>query len=47
MAAKNKQQPAVSFIKADVNRKGVHAKTKTSVNKDSKNYSKPYKGQGR
>lgn len=28
-------------------RKGVHAKTKTSKNKASKNYKKPYKGQGR
>ena len=30
-----------------VNRKGVHAKTKTSKNKNSKNYDKPYVGQGR
>ncbi len=28
-------------------RKGVHAKTKTSRLKSSKNYVKPYKGQGR
>jgi len=28
-------------------RKGIHAKTKTSSNKTSKNYQKPYKGQGR
>ena len=27
--------------------KGVHAKTKHSWNKNSKNYVKPYKGQGR
>lgn len=28
-------------------RPGVHAKTKTSPNKNSKNYKKSYKGQGR
>lgn len=28
-------------------RKGVYAKTKTSTNKVSKNYVKPYRGQGR
>tara|TARA_B100000085_G_C18110814_1_gene337160 strand:- start:2 stop:136 length:135 start_codon:yes stop_codon:yes gene_type:complete len=28
-------------------RPGVHAKTKTSVNKLSKNYKKKYRGQGR
>lgn len=30
-----------------VSRPGVHAKTKTSVNKRSKNYKKSYRGQGR
>ena len=30
-----------------VNRPGVHAKTKTSSNKSSKNYKKKYRGQGR
>jgi hypothetical protein len=29
-----------------VSRPGVHAKTKTSKNKNSKNYKKPYVGQG-
>jgi hypothetical protein len=29
-----------------VKRKGVHAKTKSSKNKNSKNYKKPYVGQG-
>ena len=33
--------------KSKVRRKGVHAKTKTSKLKNSKNYVKPYKGQGR
>lgn len=28
-------------------RKGVHAKSKTSKIKTSKNYKKPYKGQGK
>lgn len=28
-------------------RPGVHAKTKTSTNKNSQNYKKRYKGQGR
>ena len=32
--------------KAKVRRPGVHAKTKTSNNKQSKNYVKKYKGQG-
>ena len=33
--------------KAKVSRKGIHAKTKQSSNKHSKNYKKPYGGQGR
>ena len=33
--------------KPKVRRKGVHAKTKTSNNKSSKNYRKAYKGQGK
>jgi hypothetical protein len=32
--------------KPKVKRPGVHAKTKTSVLKSSKNYKKPYVGQG-
>ena len=31
----------------NVSRPGVHAKTKTSANKNSKNYKKAYRGQGR
>jgi hypothetical protein len=31
----------------NVSRPGVHAKTKTSKNKRSKNYKKAYRGQGR
>jgi hypothetical protein len=30
----------------NVSRPGVHAKSKTSKNKNSKNYKKPYKSQG-
>jgi len=33
--------------KPSVKRPGVHAKTKTSASKNSKNYVKPYRGQGR
>ena len=33
-------------VKVKVNRKGVHAKTKMSSLKSSKNYTKKYKGQG-
>lgn len=38
-----------SFAPKDrtVNRPGVHAKTKTSRNKKSKNYKKAYRGQGK
>lgn len=32
---------------SSMKRPGVHAKTKTSKNKNSKNYVKPYRGQGR
>jgi hypothetical protein len=31
----------------NVSRPGIHAKTKTSKNKNSKNYKKAYRGQGR
>ena len=34
-------------VKPKVNRPGVHSKTKTSRLKQSKNYKKKYKGQGR
>lgn len=39
---------SISFLeKPKKTRKGVHAKTKTSKNKGSQNYKKPYRGQGR
>jgi hypothetical protein len=33
-------------LSSKVSRPGVHSKTKTSKSKRSKNYKKPYKGQG-
>jgi len=46
--AKAKMKEVVSFRpKSKVSRKGVHAKTKQSSNKGSKNYVKPNRGQGR
>ncbi len=45
--AKAKQQAQPVRIERDVNRPGIHAKTKQSKNKRSKLYKKPYKGQGR
>ena len=35
------------FDKVKVKRKGVHSKCKSSHSKTSKNYKKPYRGQGR
>jgi hypothetical protein len=42
-----KQLQVAVYEKPTVNRKGVHAKSKTSVTKSSANYKKPYKGQGK
>ena len=36
-----------TYRKVKVTRPGVHAKTKTSKSKNSKNYIKAYKAQGR
>lgn len=36
----------VRVVKPKIKRKGVHAKTKMSKNKNSKNYVKPSRGQG-
>jgi hypothetical protein len=43
------KQPNTSVFKQTpkIKRKGVHAKTKTSASKSSKNYVKPYNGQGK
>jgi hypothetical protein len=46
--AKAKLQSAVSFIKKSrKKRPGIHAKSKTSKSKTSKNYTKPYVAQGK
>lgn len=42
-----KVQSVVKYEKPSVNRKGVHSKSKTSSLKTSRNYKKPYKGQGK
>ena len=42
-----KQTAHIKIQRPKVNRHGVEAKTKTSKLKSSKNYRKPYKGQGR
>jgi hypothetical protein len=48
MAAKSKTQSVISFSrKPKVKRPGVHAKTKYSKSKNSKNYVKPYVAQGK
>ena len=48
MASKLKTSTASTFKeKSKVSRPGVHAKTKTSKLKTSKNYRKSYKAQGR
>ena len=38
---------SVKLEKSKVSRPGVHSKTKTSKLKQSKNYKKSYKGQGK
>jgi hypothetical protein len=46
--AKIKSQTTSLFKESStVSRPGVHAKTKTSRSKNSKNYKKAYRGQGR
>lgn len=48
MAAKAKISATSMFVrKPQVKRPGVHAKSKSSSNKTSKNYVKPYCGQGK
>jgi hypothetical protein len=45
--AKTKTQVSSFIPKVKVNGKGIHAKKKSSTNPSSKNYKKPYNGQGR
>tara|TARA_B110000503_G_scaffold82057_1_gene125266 strand:+ start:275 stop:409 length:135 start_codon:yes stop_codon:yes gene_type:complete len=42
-----KAQSIVKYEKKEIRRKGVHAKTKISGLKTSKNYKKAYRGQGK
>ncbi len=42
-----RKQIAVKVVKPKVKRKGIHAKSKTSHLKSSKNYKKLNRGQGR
>jgi hypothetical protein len=44
--AKQTNNSSEKKVKIKVSRPGVHAKTKTSKLKSSKNYKKLYKGQG-
>lgn len=44
--AKTKNE-SIKLDKKKISRPGVHAKSKTSSLKESKNYKKLYKGQGR
>lgn len=45
--AKNNSSEIGKKVSAKVSRPGVHAKTKTSKLKTSRNYKKAYAGQGR
>jgi hypothetical protein len=45
--AKIKDTSVKNLVAATVSRPGVHAKTKTSKLKSSKNYKKLYRGQGK
>jgi len=36
-----------NYVKKSIKRKGIHAKSKSSSLKSSKNYKKKYRGQGR
>jgi hypothetical protein len=48
MAAKAKTNSVSSYrAKPKVKRPGIHAKSKTSKSKNSKNYIKPYVAQGK
>ncbi len=46
-ATKGGSTSAISVLRKKNRKKGTAAKTKTSSNPASKNYKKPYKGQGR
>lgn len=45
--AKSSNLSVKTFVKEKVSRPGIHSKTKTSKLKNSKNYKKSYRGQGK
>jgi hypothetical protein len=45
--AKVKTSSSITKIERKISRPGVHSKKKNSRTKSSKNYTKPYNGQGR
>jgi hypothetical protein len=47
MAKQKSAQSSTKLVKKNISRPGVHAKSKTSALKSSKNYTKKYRGQGR
>jgi hypothetical protein len=47
MAKQKVTQGPAKIDKKNVSRPGIHAKSKTSTLKSSKNYTKKYRGQGR
>jgi len=47
MAKVKSNTTSTKLEKSKVSRPGVHAKTKTSASKNSKNYKKAYRGQGK
>ena len=47
MAKKQGLGSSTYYDKPRKKRPGIHSKTKTSKSKHSKNYKKPYRGQGR
>jgi hypothetical protein len=47
MAKPKSTQSSTKLTSKSVSRPGVHAKSKTSSLKSSKNYTKKYRGQGR
>jgi hypothetical protein len=46
-AKKSGKDTSKVIIKKNISRPGVHSKKKTSVLKSSKNWKKPYRGQGK
>lgn len=44
---KPKQATATKRKAVKISRPGIHAKSKAGTHKSGKNYSKPYRGQGR